>query len=86
MIDFLYGIVVCSCWGVTIFFLKYWRDTRDRFFLFFALAFAALSLNWLLLVVHHPPVESRHLFYVWRMIGFAFILAAIWEKNRADAD
>ena len=84
MIDFVYGIAVCSCWGASVFFVKYWRETHDRFFLLFALAFLALSLNWSLLAVSHPAAESRHLLYVWRLVGFAFIIAAIWDKNRTD--
>jgi hypothetical protein len=82
MITFLYGIAVCSTTGVSLFFLKYWRETGDRFFLLFAAAFAALGVNWLLLVVYSPTAEYRHLVYMWRLLGFALILAAIWDKNR----
>ena len=81
--DFLYGIAVCGAGGASLFFLRYWRQTRDRFFLFFAAAFAALAVNWLLLVVYHPSVEYRHLFYVWRLLAFGLILTAIWDKNRS---
>ena len=83
MVEFLYGIAVCSCWGVSLFFAKYWRETRDRFFLLFALAFATLSVTWLLLIVYQPAAEFRHLIYLWRLVAFALIIAAIWDKNSA---
>ena len=34
------GLAVAGC-----FFLRYWRESRDRFFGFFALAFFALAIN-----------------------------------------
>jgi hypothetical protein len=82
MNDFMYGIAVCSSAGASLFFLKYWRETRDRLFLLFAAAFVALSVNWLLLVVALPAAEYRHLVYMWRLAAFALILVAIWDKNR----
>ena len=84
MIDFLNGIAVGGCWGAGVFFLRYWRETGDRFFLFFTAAFLALSVNWLLLVIYQPTAEARHLVYIWRLLGFALILAAIWDKNRSQ--
>ncbi|HEX8155496.1 MAG TPA: DUF5985 family protein, partial [Thermoanaerobaculia bacterium] len=35
---------------VCLFFLRYWRDTRDRLFAWFAMAFALLAVQRLLLV------------------------------------
>ncbi|CAN5832833.1 hypothetical protein BH18ACI5_BH18ACI5_18800 [soil metagenome] len=86
MNDFLYGIAVCGSGGAGLFFLKYWRQTGDRFFLLFAVAFVALALDWMLLVIVPQAAEYRHLLYVWRLVGFGFILAAIWDKNRTRPD
>ena len=39
-----------------LFFLRFWRRMKDRFFAFFAAAFAALAVDWLGLAVtdqHH---------------------------------
>jgi hypothetical protein len=82
--EFLYGIAVCSAGGASVFFLKYWRATTDRFFLFFAAAFASLAVNWSLLAVYHPAGDYRYLVYLWRLLGFGFILTAIWDKNRSN--
>ena len=80
--DFLYGIAVCGAGGASLFFLKYLGETRDRLFLFFAGAFAALAVDWVLLAVYHPEGEYRHLFYICRLLAFGLILAGIWDKNR----
>jgi uncharacterized membrane protein len=79
---FLSGITVCSCWGAAVFFLRYWRDTGDRLFLLFAVGLFVLSLNWVALEIVQPVAETRHYFYVIRLVAFACIIAAIWDKNR----
>ncbi|HVL70015.1 MAG TPA: DUF5985 family protein [Vicinamibacterales bacterium] len=86
MHGFLIGIATCSCWGITAFFLKFWVETRDRFFLLFAAAFAVLSINWLLLGLWQPTGETRPFFYLLRLLAFGLIIAAVWEKNRPAAD
>ncbi|HWK10405.1 MAG TPA: DUF5985 family protein [Vicinamibacterales bacterium] len=80
--DFLSGITVCSCWGAAVFFLRYWRDTRDRLFLLFAIGLFVLSLNWVALEIVRPVAETRHYFYVIRLIAFGCMVAGIWDKNR----
>ncbi|SRR5581483_8364945 len=83
--EFLLGAVVMASAIAGTIFLRAWRDTRDRFFLLFALAFWLLALNWLGLAVFAPDNETRSLFYVVRLLGFCVILLAIADKNRAPA-
>jgi hypothetical protein len=80
--DFLTGMAVCGCWGATVFFLRFWRVTRDRLFLFFAVGLFVLSLNWIALEIVQPVAETRHYFYVIRLFAFGCIIAGIWDKNR----
>lgn len=82
---FLMGIATCGCWGITAFFIRFWVDTRDRFFLLFAAAFAVLSVNWLLLALWQPTGETRPFFYLMRLLAFGLILVAVWDKNRPPA-
>ena len=82
VLDFLSGVTVCGCWGAAVFFLRYWRDTRDRLFVFLALGFIVLSMNWVALEIAHPVTETRYYFYVFRLVAFACIIAGIWDKNR----
>lgn len=81
--DFLNGAIVASCVAIGLRFLSFWRDTRERLFLLFALAFWTFAANWAALEVFQPPSESRFYFYFLRLIAFALILAAILDKNRA---
>ena len=64
-----------------LFFLRFWRDTRDRLFILFAVAFFVLSANRVLGAV--LPEEHRDPVYWVRFTAFAMILLAIVDKNRA---
>lgn len=78
------------CWGVlamaglvaALIFLRYWKVTRDRLFVFFALAFTMLSINYVVLAAVDPAFEARHLIYLIRLAGFFLIMAGIVDKNR----
>ena len=63
-------------------FLRFWRDTQDRLFAFFAGAFWLLSLSWLLLAFLSPTEETRPYVYAIRLAAFAMIIVAIIDKNR----
>jgi drug/metabolite transporter (DMT)-like permease len=82
MDGFLWGIATASCWGIAVYFLRFWRDTRDRFFLMFGAAFFVLSVNWVMLALWTPTAEERPLFYLVRLGAFVLIIWAIWDKNR----
>jgi len=79
----LHGAVVMGCWVAVLFFLRYWRSSRDRLFALFALAFGVLSLNWLALALLRTDDESRYHLFTVRLVGFLIILYAVWDKNRA---
>jgi hypothetical protein len=71
-----------ACFGVSVCFLRFWRQTSDRLFALFALAFALFGVNLLLLAVISRSDESRHLIYLIRLAAFLVIIAAIIDKNR----
>jgi hypothetical protein len=81
MIQMLLGALVTASFVVGLFFARFWRDTHDRLFLMFALAFWVLAANWLGLGLTEKP-EARTFFYVLRLIAFALIIVAIIDKNR----
>lgn len=68
----------------TLLFLRYWRDSRERLFLAFGIAFALFAANWSLLALADPPNESTHLLYVVRALAFGVIIVAIIDKNRSQ--
>jgi hypothetical protein len=84
MNDFLLGfIAACSC-VATLFFLKFWKSTGDRFFLFFAGAFGIEAVSRLGLCLTHPQLEDFPTFYILRLSSFSLILLAIINKNKTQ--
>ena len=82
---FLSGAVVAGFLLASLFFLRFWKRTRDGLFLAFASAFVLLGLGQTLLAFAHVPDEERSWLYLIRLIAFALILAAIVRKNRRSA-
>ena len=80
--DFLWGALAATSAVAGLFFLRFWRLTKDRFFLLFACAFWVLALQWTGLSVLDVADESRHYFFIIRLLAFVLILFAIVDKNR----
>ena len=83
LVQTMYGALVMGSFVVGLFFLRYWRTTRDRLFAMFALAFWALGVNWLGLALVATTQEARTAFYLVRLVAFLLIIAAIFDKNRS---
>jgi hypothetical protein len=81
MKDFISGAIMMASAVAGLFFLRFWRKTRDRLFLIFALAFWILALNRVPLLFVTED-ETRTYFYVVRLAAFLLILGAIVDKNR----
>jgi hypothetical protein len=79
----LLAMSAMASFGVALFYLRFRLQTGDRFFTWFAIAFALLGANWLLLAVLNPRDDVRHLVYVLRLAAFLGILWAAIDKNRA---
>lgn len=76
------GAIAMASIAVAIFFLRFWRDTRDRLFVMFALAFLLLAATRLGLVISEDTSEAHTLWYWVRLAAFVVILIAIADKNR----
>ena len=63
-----------------MFFLRYWRESRDRLFAFFSLAFLLLALQRIIL----PFIadDQLELAYTVRVVAFLMIIVGIVDKNR----
>jgi hypothetical protein len=79
MNEFLLGAVTTGCLLAGLFFLRFWRLSRDRLFLIFCLAFWILAINWTLHALGSPINEYL---YVLRLLAFGLIALAIMDKNR----
>jgi hypothetical protein len=80
MIDFLSGAVALAFLLAGVYFLRFWRRTRDRLFLHFAVAFWLFMLNQILATIFGSGSE-RDYTYILRVLGFIWILVAIVDKN-----
>jgi uncharacterized membrane protein HdeD (DUF308 family) len=78
----LMGAVAMASFIATLFFVRFWQQTRDRLFLFFATAFAVDAVTRVALALSHPSEEMEPLFYAARAVTFGLIIAAIVLKNR----
>jgi hypothetical protein len=79
------GAVAMASSVAALFFLRYWRKTRDLLFLLFALAFAVDALTRVALGLGGVASEQEPFFYLARLVTFALILAGIIHKNRDRA-
>jgi hypothetical protein len=77
------GAITMGYAVVGLFFLRFWRETRDRLFLIFAIAFWLLGLQRVALVFTPHMAETGTGLYLVRLFAFLLILAAIIDKNRA---
>lgn len=80
----LVGAISLACLVAALFFLRYYRDTKDRFFLFFSIAFAVEGANRVFLGMSGGLHEEAPLVYGVRLLTFGLILLAIVDKNRAE--
>jgi hypothetical protein len=79
--EFFSGFLGAAFLVCALFFLRFWRRTRDSLFLAFAFAFSLLALQQFFSVFLGLPEEERGWIYVLRMIAFLAIIGAIIRKN-----
>lgn len=85
MNSLILGAVAMASSIAALFFLRFWRQTRDPLFLLFALAFSVDALTRVALGLGSVSNEQEPLFYLARLVTFALILMAIIHKNRDGA-
>ena len=79
--SFLLGVIATSSITAGVFFLKFWKQTRDSLFLAFAAAFVIEGLNRCAFLFVEKPNEGNPIIYIVRLFVFLLILAAILKKN-----
>lgn len=80
----LYGFIVAEQLFIALYFARFWRATRDPFFLFFAAGFAVMTLHRLLLgfaKANDVQLEQQTWIFVIRAASYLLILAGIVQKN-----
>lgn len=81
-----HGASMMGCWVAALYFLRFWKTSRDRLFAFFAVAFVLLSVNWAAINLLRADDERRTLLFGLRLAAFLLILYGIWDKNRLRRD
>jgi hypothetical protein len=66
----------------SMFFVRFWKTTGDRFFLLFGIAFFVDAVSRVVQGSLTVSEEYEPLIYVGRLVTFGLILLAIWDKNR----
>ena len=84
LFDFLSGAITLGFLVAGLFFLRFWRKTRDGLFLAFAMSFALLGIGQAVQALANIPQEERSYIYLIRLAAFTLILVAIFRKNRAS--
>lgn len=79
------GLLVMGQAIAALFFARFYRDTRDRLFLFFAAAFAILALQRLGLAIGVERGFDPMWSYGARLLAFLVLLYGIYDKNRGPA-
>lgn len=84
-ISFLLGMISAFSFTAAVFFLRFWRDTRDLFFLPFAVFFIVEGVNRIVLLFSSHPNEGSPWIYIMRLIALLLILFGILHKNYGQA-
>ena len=80
------GMMATGYFVAGLFFLRFWRDTSDRLFLYFAAAFGLLGVQRIIAIVAMEWTENVLWVYGIRLVAFLLILYAIIDKNRPRTD
>lgn len=83
MHQFILGALTMASGVIGLFFLRFWRQSGDRLLLVFAIAFFVLAADWGLRGAWEPSVETRHYFFLVRLVAFVLLVAGIADKNRS---
>ena len=78
---FLIGAIAMGSAIAALMFLRFWRQTGDRLFLYFSASFLLEAVNRTLFAYNGAHSEEATLYYVARLLSYGLILWAIVEKN-----
>jgi hypothetical protein len=82
MKEFVSGALCLGFWVAALFFLRFYRMTRDRLFAVFSLSFLLMGVNRALTALIHQDEVQFPYFYLIRLVAYLLIIYAIVDKNR----
>jgi uncharacterized membrane protein HdeD (DUF308 family) len=82
VVPFVLGAIAMASLAVSLFFVRFYRETRDPLFLYFAAAFGIEAVNRTALTFQATPNEGSPYLYIMRAFAYSLILVGIYRKNR----
>ena len=79
---FLSGAASMGFLVIALFFLRFWHETRDRLFLYFAGAFVLLLVERVCRAGFEVRTEWAPMVYLLRLVAFVLIIIGVVVKNR----
>ena len=78
----LSGGIAVAFGVIGVCFVRFWRSSRIKLFLLFAIAFFLLTIERVVLLLANPTNEFAPYIYMIRLAAFVVIIAAIVDQNR----
>jgi hypothetical protein len=82
MHELLVGAIAVAAFAAGLFFLRYWRSSKDPFFLYLMASFWLQAISYLIVGLTRSWNEATSAQYVVRVLAYGLILLAIWTKNQ----
>jgi len=82
MSQFLSGAIAMGYVIAGLFFIRFYSQSKDRLFMFFALSFMLLAVQRVIFLAIDSTVESNPGVLILRIIAYLLIITAIVDKNR----
>ena len=79
---FIMGTTFALSVMASVLFLRFYRKTSDRLFLFFSAAFALMAFNRIAFQAADSNSEAQPELYLVRFLAFCLIIYGIVDKNR----
>lgn len=81
--SFIAGMVSLGFIAAAMFFVQFYRETKDRFFLYFTAAFVLFAINQSVPIAWHIDADDQAPIYLGRLAGYVLIIIAVAQKNLA---
>jgi hypothetical protein len=81
MMTFFHGMVTMGFLVAGLFFLRFWRRTKEGLFVVFALAFWLLALNQIFLSLPGGSTDNQSWEFLPSLGAFGLLVLAILVKN-----
>jgi hypothetical protein len=85
MNNFISGALALGYVVSGLFFLRFYRNTKDRLFAIFSFSFWLMAVHRVVVALASVDKEDLPYVYLLRLIAYLLIIFAIVDKNRAKA-